>query len=257
MRSAYAGTPDERRRKQREANARYSATHSFAERKQREIAKLGEQEYRRLIADKAARWAAAHRDTVNERARKKRAANPQHVRDIAKRHRQRRTETQKHMVRAAQRAFYRKNRDRICEERRTAYASDSEYRSRVRAGQQSYYAKNSDSIKQITSRWQKANPDKFKRISTKATHKRRATIREAAGAFTISQVMSRVEYFGWRCRYCLLRLTDKTLTLDHQIPLCRGGSNWPSNIVPACSHCNKSKNKKTFKEYQAIIGSGI
>lgn len=40
---------------------------------------------------------------------------------------------------------------------------------------------------------------------------------------------------------------------EHQIPLSRGGSNWPSNLVPACDNCNKSKKDKTpaeFMEYR-------
>jgi 5-methylcytosine-specific restriction endonuclease McrA len=39
--------------------------------------------------------------------------------------------------------------------------------------------------------------------------------------------------------------------LDHVIPLVRGGSNGPENLVPACKSCNSSKQAKLPEEFLA------
>ncbi len=46
--------------------------------------------------------------------------------------------------------------------------------------------------------------------------------------------------YGYRCAYCL---TDGPMTLEHVVPLARGGAHDPDNIVPACLPCNKSKHR--------------
>lgn len=44
-----------------------------------------------------------------------------------------------------------------------------------------------------------------------------------------------------RCRWCGVLLTEKTATIDHIIPLGKGGANHKSNLTLACEPCNKSK----------------
>lgn len=45
--------------------------------------------------------------------------------------------------------------------------------------------------------------------------------------------------YGQRCAYCCL-VFDR-LTMDHVIPLAKGGSHTASNVVPACRVCNSRK----------------
>jgi UDP-N-acetylmuramoylalanine-D-glutamate ligase len=45
------------------------------------------------------------------------------------------------------------------------------------------------------------------------------------------------------CHYC--RQKFSILTMDHKIPLSRGGKSTKSNIVPSCEPCNKKKNNLT------------
>jgi 5-methylcytosine-specific restriction endonuclease McrA len=51
------------------------------------------------------------------------------------------------------------------------------------------------------------------------------------------------------CLYC--RAEDAPLVLDHAVPVSRGGSNHPLNLIPACVTCNAEKGSKTFAEYMA------
>ncbi|MGN0843605.1 MAG: HNH endonuclease [Kiritimatiellia bacterium] len=43
------------------------------------------------------------------------------------------------------------------------------------------------------------------------------------------------------CHYCGKKFPPDQLTMDHVIPVARGGTSTPGNIVPACRACNKTK----------------
>jgi 5-methylcytosine-specific restriction protein A len=43
------------------------------------------------------------------------------------------------------------------------------------------------------------------------------------------------------CHYCGQSVAPKDLTLDHIVPLARGGRTTKSNCVPACKECNNRK----------------
>lgn len=44
-----------------------------------------------------------------------------------------------------------------------------------------------------------------------------------------------------KCHWCTAKLTLRTATLDHLIPLSRGGLNNMNNYVLACEPCNKAR----------------
>ncbi len=46
---------------------------------------------------------------------------------------------------------------------------------------------------------------------------------------------------GQRCVYCATHLDQRTATLDHVLPLARGGAHDPGNLVVACGPCNRLK----------------
>ncbi len=43
------------------------------------------------------------------------------------------------------------------------------------------------------------------------------------------------------CYYCGKRVKPSELTMDHLIPLSRGGTSTRGNLVPACKACNNKK----------------
>ncbi len=53
------------------------------------------------------------------------------------------------------------------------------------------------------------------------------------------------KYVFERCRYhcqsCGKTTTETELTIDHIIPLAKGGSNDMSNLQALCRHCNQKK----------------
>lgn len=51
---------------------------------------------------------------------------------------------------------------------------------------------------------------------------------------------------GFCCVYCG---TTENLTIDHQLPLSRGGTNNLENLVACCQSCNSSKGDRTPEEW--------
>jgi len=47
------------------------------------------------------------------------------------------------------------------------------------------------------------------------------------------------------CHYCHGKFTAGKLTMDHVVPLARGGESVKSNLVPACGPCNENKKLDT------------
>lgn len=43
------------------------------------------------------------------------------------------------------------------------------------------------------------------------------------------------------CHYCNSKVGKAYLTMDHVVPLSRGGKSRKGNIVPACKECNNKK----------------
>lgn len=60
---------------------------------------------------------------------------------------------------------------------------------------------------------------------------------------------------GGRCHYCRREVGAKALTLDHLVPLVRGGRSVRANMVPACKDCNSKKQSLLAWEWQAYLDS--
>ncbi len=43
------------------------------------------------------------------------------------------------------------------------------------------------------------------------------------------------------CYYCMRKVGRQQLTMDHVVPLSRGGKSKKGNVVPACKECNNKK----------------
>jgi 5-methylcytosine-specific restriction protein A len=46
---------------------------------------------------------------------------------------------------------------------------------------------------------------------------------------------------GGICHYCEGRFPPHSLTMDHVVPIVRGGRSTKGNVVPACKACNSGK----------------
>jgi 5-methylcytosine-specific restriction enzyme A len=51
------------------------------------------------------------------------------------------------------------------------------------------------------------------------------------------------------CHYCSRQVGAKALTMDHLVPIVRGGRSTKGNVVPACKDCNNAKRHKLGFEF--------
>lgn len=52
------------------------------------------------------------------------------------------------------------------------------------------------------------------------------------------------------CHYCGCKVTYQDLTMDHLVPLARGGRSTKENLVPSCKNCNNLKKSMLPIEWQ-------
>lgn len=112
-----------------------------------------------------------------------------------------------------------------------------------------YRNSHKETIKLKCSKWRKSNMEhvraydrkRFKESPNKRFNNSQYSIRRSniVGKFTISEWTLLKWIFSERCAYCG---EQKVLTIDHVIPITKGGTNYIENILPACKSCNSSKN---------------
>lgn len=107
-----------------------------------------------------------------------------------------------------------------------------------------------------TSRWQKRNPEKTHVYRVRSHSKRRSSL-EILGSFTAEEWALLLDRTGHKCLGCGIAEAESIyryprkgfalrgrLTVDHIIPLSRGGSGDIGNIAPLCLTCNMRKHAK-------------
>lgn len=100
-----------------------------------------------------------------------------------------------------------------------------------------YHAKYRIHINHRISMWQKNNRAKC----VVKVQRYRAKKRSAGGTFTLAEWMELRKQFDNRCAICR---EVKKLSVDHIIPISKGGKNDISNIQPLCMDCNRKKSNK-------------
>lgn len=174
-------------------------------------------------------------------ARKAYAANPEHFRAKVKNYYAARPGLQSKVKRGE----YLKHGDKIRAAVKRAYAANPE-RVKLRVAQ--WQADNHAHVRAWHRRWKSKNPEAVR----VAGQKRRIRLR-AAGADGISltewqQVLARFTSGGKTfCAYCGCACMP---TMDHVVPLARGGRHEPGNVLPACSFCNASKGARLIHEWK-------
>jgi 5-methylcytosine-specific restriction protein A len=58
-----------------------------------------------------------------------------------------------------------------------------------------------------------------------------------------------------RCYYCGAQLPPKELTMDHIVPVIRGGRTVKNNVVTACKGCNNRKKNLLPIEWDEYLSS--
>lgn len=125
------------------------------------------------------------------------------------------------------------------------YARDQEWRKanpeKIREYNRRSKERNPEGLAENTRRWQRNNPDRVREFS----HRRR-TRKKNNGIYKITQrELDRL--YASPCAYCGSR---ENITLDHVVPISKGGTHGVGNIVPACRFCNFSKRDRLLIEWR-------
>lgn len=210
---------------------------------------------------KTAQWFKDNPDKAREYAREQYSRNPDPIRARAKKWYDDNTERSKE---AAKR--WRIEHPEEYAEYQRQYTADHAEKNRARAKEwskanperkkvtgKSYYERtksaNKSKRRDILKRWRKANPEQHRAQLSK----RRARKMNAEGQYNAQDIRDLYEEQQGLCAYCGIRLFDE-YHIDHVVPLVRGGSNWPDNLMLACPECNSSKNDKLLPEWESTRG---
>ena len=102
-----------------------------------------------------------------------------------------------------------------------------------------YHEVHRDERAKYNRQWCKANPDKRRENERCRRARKNGTI---VGEIDEAAIYARDKV----CIYCS---AAEDLTLDHLIPLARGGPHSQDNLAVACRKCNSRKGTKTYEEF--------
>ena len=211
------------------------------------------------INQKNREYWAKNKDRLNAQRRERRKNNPQEVREV-----QRKWYWNNHKrILELKRKWYWSNREKDLESSRKWREKNKEYKAEY---DRQYYEKNKEKIAEYKKQWQKENKERINarnreryksdpnyRASIKASyHKREALKRNVLATMTDEEWLECQNYFkdengNLRCAYC--NKVIEVATVEHFIPIAKGGTLTKENVLPACLSCNTSKQDKDFFEW--------
>lgn len=120
------------------------------------------------------------------------------------------------------------------------------YKERGTACTKRYQDRHKDRVVAYKKRYRETHMDQYKAQCRSARQNRRARIKKAEGKHTSADVRKQYANQKGKCYYCRAKV-DINYHVDHVIPLAKGGSNNPENLVIACPACNRHKNDKIIR----------
>ncbi len=107
--------------------------------------------------------------------------------------------------------------------------------------------RNPEKTKSIYRNWVKNNPDARRVTRKQSNHKRKAQMHLT----NYEDCTAKIRLLGRErfCHWCCTPLTDENRTIDHIIPLARGGHHISDNLAASCATCNFSRGDKLISEW--------
>lgn len=205
--------------------------------------------HRKFVKNKerSAKWAAAHPERMREHKRLWSKLNPDKVNAQARAYYKKNSEKLKARFKAwrdANREKYKACRKACQQRHREKHLAGKRRRGRAE------YERSREQVLARTKRWVQRHPETAKRVRQLVCHRRRVALTGDGRTLTKEQwanVQAQYAVDGVvMCAYCKKRPGN---TLDHVIPIARGGWNAPDNVLPACMTCNASKGTKLLSEW--------
>lgn len=127
---------------------------------------------------------------------------------------------------------------------------------KFRQTRQAWWDANREAQYETNRRWREENRERYaemlrdwaKRNPTlKSQHRAHRRARKANGSISARDWTRLINRYGGRCFYCG---SHEPMTIDHIIPLARGGRHTIGNVLPACKSCNCSKQERLIIEWR-------
>lgn len=143
-------------------------------------------------------------------------------------------------------AWHVAHRGRIREiKRRSAERAGEAGRSRRAETARNRRVADPERFRQYGRQWYADNVHKAKAT----THNCRAKRAGSTGRISGDDIAARIELQRGLCHWCGQAIGDAEYTIDHVIPLSRGGQNVASNIAISCAKCNERKGASLPAEF--------
>lgn len=202
------------------------------------------------IAEQRRAYRANNRDKIAEQKRASRAKNKER---IAKQQHEWYLEHAEER-KAYQRDYRAKHIEEINKNGRVYHAKNREKHNKNRC---LYYVEHIEEKKAYDSVYYKT--PKGKAVSKAHAQRRRARKKAAGGILSQQDIASLFNHPILLCYYCGVRLNygkkPVKATIDHIVPLSKGGRNELSNLVLACGRCNMTKSAKLLEDFKMTVGT--
>lgn len=152
----------------------------------------------------------------------------------------------KERIRESSRAYRLKNKlklQEICREWKR------EHRDKNRAWAKAFYHSHKETYIQNAKKWIKSNPEKMRFIVKQGTIKRRTNERLPTKYIQAIYEENIKKYGTLTCELCRMPIEFGLDSIDHNMPISRGGGNEQENLQVLHRSCNAKKYTKTNMEY--------
>jgi hypothetical protein len=216
--------------------------------------------------ERAKKWRENNKERAKENNKKWRENNKEKVKELNKLWREKNKirklewdrqwrEKNKDKTKSSQKKYYENSRDKILNRNHEWLKTNQELHKR---SCKNWREKHPEKCRLAAYNWRKLNPElrnksviKYnssplgKLTSTRSRHKRRALSKESPCTLTLLQWDKILESQGNKCAICGKRFCkSRPPTVDHIIPLSKGGGLTFENVQALCRSCNSSKNAR-------------
>lgn len=175
-------------------------------------------------------WAAKNPEKLREKAKKRYAKDPAGINERMK---------------LANKEYRKNNPEKTKERDKRQYDSHADAK---RESKIQYRKKNPEKVKTCHKSWREKNPEAWAKNQRIVSANRRARQKKAEGSHTVKDIRAIYDRQEGECVFCRKNLISG-YEVDHIMPLCKGGSNWPDNLQLLCQICNRRKGAFTMREF--------
>ncbi len=162
--------------------------------------------------------------------------------------------------------YYLKNREKVLKKSKDNRNNYSEERKKeIKEQRHKYYLENKKKILENNKKWKIKNEEKYKEyckeyckkynltekgkeINILKRYKRRMNV-DKLNNIDFNLLKEKFDKLGNKCIIC----GNKNITIDHIIPVSRGGTNDIDNLQPLCKSCNSSKGNKSMEGFLTYL----